>query len=269
MRIHVLPIIIFSITSAIFQTHAMDSILSQHIVENAMRQTLFSRNQSYYQSLTHHKSHYRNEILPNDVLDKIIAYCSHNTRKNLKEVCTQLAFLTSIKRLDKFVIHDFIIGDEKEKAAFFTTLITTSKPHLITTIMKYAEKEAKAKLNNSIPDAICITLEPEKEKEKEYIQKHYLNPLLEEAIHQDNDTMIYKITENDPNNPLLEEYYEKLWKKRRRIGWRIAQIVCAIPISLATIAGFFTVVAFAVIDCSNATRGCSGGRDILPPTNFV
>ncbi len=276
MKIHVLSIIIFSITSATFQTHAMDATLSQHFLAIAMGQTLFFNNQSHYQPFSHHKIHYRNQILPNDVLDKIIAYCPHNTRKNLKEVCTQLAFLTSINRLNKFIIHDFIIGDEKEKAAFFTTLIKTSKPHLITTIIKYAEQ--KAKTYNFMPeDVVCITPEDAMfitlEPEQEYIQKHYLNPLLEEALHQDNDRMIHKLTENDPNNPLLEEYYEKLCKKRIRMGWRIARYACAMPIALATIAGFFTVVAFAIIDCSNTTRGCGGGLlnsyNNLPLSNFV
>ena len=96
--------IIFIITISILQLHGME----------ATQQLILSQ-QRYYQALSKKEHPYKNQILPDNIFDKIIAYSSREVRKNLKEVCTQLAFLTSINRLNQFVIHDFIIGDKKEK----------------------------------------------------------------------------------------------------------------------------------------------------------
>ena len=95
-------------TTTTFHLHTMELIDSHTLLKYAMKNPFF------YKTLQQDKSQLP---LPDDIFDKIIAYSSHNTRKNIKETCKQLAFLTSINRLSNFIIHDFYIGDEKEKKA--------------------------------------------------------------------------------------------------------------------------------------------------------
>jgi hypothetical protein len=173
---------------------------------------LFSQ-QPHYDALPKHELQLK---LPNDILDKIIAYSSHNARRQLKETCKQLSILTSINRLNNFITHNFYIGDKKEKKAFFKALIKTSNPDLITTTMRYAKQ--KTELHNFVlEDAVSIDLESTDFIQKEYIQKCYLNPLLEEALKQDNTIMIERLKKEGHDDEIFEKYRHKKEQNYRGI----------------------------------------------------
>lgn len=203
--------------------------------------------------------------MPTDALDKIIAYGSNKDRKNLKETCKQLAYVTSINRLDKFILHDFNIGDETEKAILFKAIITSNNPELIATIIRYAQRETKKQLQNSALDAICITINAEEEKYQKtvsaqeaiiYIKTHYINPLLAIALEHNNPTMIENVKKENYDLTVIEKYNQKVWEKKECI----ALTTCGVTISLAAASGFIYLIACAIqemIICSNVTLHCS------------
>lgn len=206
--------------------------------------------------LLHYNSHnqvlmqYTTQInLPDDALDKIIAY-SDNNRQNLKETCQQLSCIASINQLNQFIEHDFIIGDEKAKSSFFKALIKTSNPNLITVIMKHAQKEAECMFNNAIPDAVCIIIEPKKDitaKENaqitQYIQEHYLHPLLQEASKQRNTEMIARLEKENCDTSIIEKHKEQLAKERKQ---NIGE-VCLITSIGTGMCGIFGFIIYLMI----------------------
>jgi hypothetical protein len=202
----------------------------QNCFMNAIEKPLFSH-QPNYEALPTYELQLK---LPNDVLDKIIAYSSHNTRRQLKETCKQLSVLTSISRLNNFIAHDFNIGNEQEKEAFFTALIKTSNPDLITTIMRYAKQEAEL-YNFILEDAVCIDLESTAVTQQ-YIQEYYLDPLLEKALKRDNTIMIERL-EKEVNDHETIEIHKK--KKQNYIC-----AVCAVTSMGTTLLGMFVLALY-------------------------
>ncbi|HEX4069325.1 MAG TPA: hypothetical protein VHX42_04460 [Candidatus Babeliales bacterium] len=239
-------IIVFSAITITFQICAME----------ATQQLILSQ-QRYYQALSKKEHPYKNQILPDDIFDKIIAYSSREVRKNLKEVCTQLAYLTSINRLDKFIIHDFVIGDKKERTIFFEKLIKTNNPDLITSIITHAKKEAVAQ-KYFIPDTVFISIDPEekkhqkeiqKQQKKEYTKNIYLTPLLEEAIKQHNDTMIKRLeTENIDQNII----------RKHREGRTITKFAISIvAVVLTSVVGGAIAFSYIQSHCTYNFYGCT------------
>ena len=209
-----------------------------YTMEYSTTLTIFS-NKSQYKPQFHTHDQL---LLPHDVLDKIIAYCSPNTQCYLRETCKQFYMLTSISRLNKFVIHDFNIGEEKEKLAFFNALIKTNKPNLIPTIFEHAQKKALQLSNNNAH--IVLELNDIAQQEQNYIQTSYTTPLLQEALKQGNNTMINELTRYDPDNTLVKEYYRKQCDNRCNI---VGATCCGIA-TLGAITGFITLAVFAGID---------------------
>lgn len=135
------------------------------------------------------KKQHTNQLLPDEIWDKIIAWSPCKVRKNLKETCEQLAHLTSVSRLDTLMEHNFIVGDRKDQSALFTAIIKTSNPQLITTIMQYAYNEARSWYSE--PDAVCIELESFELMKKECVQKHATS-LLKIALKEDNAIDLFR-----------------------------------------------------------------------------
>ena len=237
MKTNLLFILTIVTTITTIHIHAMEYVItldSQNYFVNAMEKPFFSQ-QPHYEALPTYELQLK---LPNDVLDKIIAYSSHNTRCYLKETCKQLSILTSINRLNEFTAHDFYIGNEKEKKAFFTALIKTSNPDLITTIMRYAKQKAEL-YDLVLEDAVCIDLEATDSTQKEYIQKYYLNPLLERALKQDNTIMIEKL-EKEGSDPEIIIIY----KEDRKDCIAAICLIASMPIGIL---GIFSFLIYLMI----------------------
>ena len=227
-------------------------IITSHAytMEYSTTLAIFSEKPHYEsQSPTYDKLH-----LSDDVLDKIIAYCSHKTRGYLRETCKRFYILTSINRLNKLVIHNFNIGEEKEKLAFFKAFIKTNKPHLIPTILDHAQREAIQKSYND--KHIMLELSDVTQKQKDYVQTSYKTPLLEEALKQDNDTIINILTQDEPDNAIVKEYHKQQLHKKCNIGLSLCGGVGILGV-LATIITFFTWAAIDSSRCYNHSIHCS------------
>jgi hypothetical protein len=233
---------------------------AQHYVMNDVKMPLLLHNPNNQSSMQ-----YTPQInIPTDALDKIIAYGSNKDRKNLKESCKQLAHVTSINRLKALMIHDFNIGDETEKTILFKAIITSNNPELITTIIRYAQKETKRQLQNSTLEAICITIDTEEEKHQKtiltqketlYIKTHYINPLLKIALEHGNQTMIGRVKKENYDLKTIQEYNDKVCEKKMCFA---TSTVCG-TIGLAGVAGLLYITVAAIqelIICSNVTLHC-------------
>ena len=141
-----------------------------------------------------------------DLFNKISAYCLHTTRCVLQLTCKQFYYSASLNNLDNLVLHNFIIGDEKEKAAFFKALIKTSNPKLITPLLQHAKKEAGSyNFENAIQK-----IDLDDYTQKEYIQNSYLNPLLKEALEQENSIMIDRLKQENINTDIIDDHNNQL-----------------------------------------------------------
>jgi hypothetical protein len=236
MKTNILHTLIITTIITTLHIHAMEYVItldSQNYFVNAMEKPFFSQKPDY-EALPQYELQLK---LPNDVLDKIIAYSSHSARHHLKETCKQLSVLASINRLNTFIAHNFNIGDEKEKSAFFTALIKNSNPDLITTIMRYAKQEAEL-YNFVLEDAVCIDLESTTCTQR-YIQKYYLDPLLEKALKQDNTIMIEKL-EKEGSDPEIITIY----KEDRKDCIAAICLVASLPIGIL---GIFSFLIYLMI----------------------
>jgi hypothetical protein len=240
MKKHILLSLITLITLQIHAGEYAIPLNAQRSLINNIQAPLLSPH-SYNQSLMHYKPQLE---LPNDIIDKIIAYCTHKDRAHLKKTCKQLSFLSSINRLSKFIIHDFNIGDDKDKSTLFKAIIQTSNPELITAIMNYAKKEATS--DDVTDNAICINFD-KNESIKKYIEENYLTLLLQEAIEQNNTTMMELLNSKMIDKSIMDEYK---MKKRNTIC-----LIISIPCMLITIAG--TIAGgFMGILCSAEVPAC-------------
>jgi hypothetical protein len=207
------------------------------------KQQLLLSNQRYYQALSKKEHPYKIQVLPDTIWDRIIAYSSRPTRKNLKETCSQLAYLTSINRLDRLIIHDFCIGNEKEKNAFFKTLIKTSNPDLVKPFLYFAKKEAEDYyLRNAIHE-----FDPAYHTEQQYLQEQYITPFLTEATEQNCVIMIDKL---EVENVDRETYYKKIQKNKRikKCGKIVTMAVVSFAL-LATCGVIGMFISFFGYDC--------------------
>jgi len=147
-----------------------------------------------------------------DAFDKVSAYCTHTSRCNLQLTCKQFYCAASINNLHKLVTHDFVIGDYQEKAAFFKALIKTNNPDLVKPFVYHANQQAKEYVYQFAQFAHLSSLT---HSPTEYIQKFYLNPLLKEAIKQDNEIMIKRLALENVDKEKIKKYYDHkctLWK---------------------------------------------------------
>lgn len=201
--------------------------------------------------------------LPEVIIDKIIAQIPPQDRENLKNTCKQLSTLTSVNRLNKFIIHDFNIGNWQYKAILFKAIIKTSNPNLITTIMQHAHNETSSWWPE--PDSVCIDLEPCETGKKEYIQK-YATRLMEEALKQDNTIMIKALEKEDYDHDSIDsakgaiEYRKKLKADDMRCncitGWSVT--------------GLCGVLCFVIYATSHASQysNYTYSTITIPPFNF-
>ena len=245
-------LMIFAITMFISKTNGMEIIqLSEqtnksthiHTSKNMFKQVInyFSKQPLVYNPVIN-----KQLDLPEDIFDKIIANTSHKGCCALQLTCKQLYHLASLNRLKNFLLHDFTIGDKKEKELLFKNLIKKNNPTLITPLLNHAQKEAQSLAQ----DTICIELNIEKKKkEKQYIQSSYLNTLLEEAIKQEHSQMINVLSkeENIDTNMITQYFREKCDKK-----WLIGIVSC---ITIPMITGLIIGLNIGLPAC-NTTSGC-------------
>lgn len=234
MKTHIFFALIMTMNT--LQTNAMEHTMAlnaQNYLINDIASPLLSH-KAHNQSLIHYNPQL---ALPNDAIDKIIAQISPQDRANLKETCKQLSVLTSVDRINKFVIHNFNIGDDKDKSTLFTAIIKTNNPQLIAAILDHAQKETT--LQNVVPDnAVCINFD-KNESQKKYIEEHYLTPLLKEAIEQDNTIMIELLNTKINNTTIIDKYKQD----KRACKIVIIAVPCIfITIASAMIGGFMGIM---------------------------
>ena len=257
MKIHIFfALIITGITT--LQTHAMDD---QMILLHAQNYVMRDAGSPFS---SHCKKQYDPQIFTDDIWDRVIAQISPQDRANLKETCGQLSILTSVNRLNKFVIHDFDIGNWNDKAVLFKAIITTSNPELITTIMCYAHKETSS-WHYSEPDSVCIDVEPYTLAKKEYIQK-YATRLMQEALKQENETMIEALEKEDYDSDMIDSTKGAI-KYRKKLKADDTRCNCVIGWSVTGLCG---VMCFVIYATSHAAQygNYTYSPITMPPFNF-
>lgn len=206
--------------------------------------------QPVYEENTH-LSEYKQLNLSYDLLNKIFASCSHTERHIAGLTCKQFYCAAHINELHKFVCHDFVIGDKKEKAAFFKTFIEQNNPRLIQSLLKHARKEASDAVHIELGDPAQLKAEKEYRQQK-HIQKNYLTPLLIEAIQQKNTTMIAQLSTENTDPTVLDSYYATIrYNKHQKL--RTAAAICGIFVFIV-ISGAIGI-GLAKLTCHNKWPG--------------
>ncbi len=221
-------------------THAMENVMmlqAQNYVMKDIKWPLLWQNSHNQASVP-----YTPQInVPTDPLDEIIAYCSNRDRGNLRKTCKQLAHVTSINRLNAFMIHDFKIGNRNETVNFFKAVIKTNNPELIPVIINFAQKKSASYRPPSQRDAVCITFESNNEyKKQEFIKNHYIFPLLKEAIAQNKHEMINKLQNEGYENEIMN-----MVKNKNKSQPHIKGLVAAAGTSLFGILAFTAYILTA------------------------
>ncbi len=261
MKTHIFFALIMTMSS--LQIYAMDDhMILLHAKNYVMHdiQFPFLSPKPKCQLLVNHEN---SLLLPDEIIDKIIAQISPQDRKNLKETCKQLAHLTSVNRLDKFVMHDFNIGNRNDQLALFTAIITTSRPELIQTIIQHAKKETLSWFPE--PNSVCIDLEPCELAKKEYIQK-YATRLMEEALKQDNAIMIEALEKEDYDPDMIESAKEAI-EYRKKLKTDDTRCNCITGWAATGLCG---VMCFVIYATSHAARygNYSYSPITMSPFNF-
>lgn len=202
MKPHILLVII---AIATFHAHAMEEMMilnAKNYVMKGVKSPLLSQ-KTHAQPLAIAQN--ETQIFPNEIWDKIIVLCSHKELGSLKETCKQLSALTSVNRLNTFVMHNFsMLGHQ---SILFRAIIRTSNPELITIIMNYAKKETKSLLHPT--DAVCINIEPLQSIQKVRVRR-YATHLMQEALKQYNEIMIEALEKEDYDTEVIEHNKEML-----------------------------------------------------------
>jgi hypothetical protein len=200
--------------------------------------------------------------LPNDPLDEIIAYCSNKDRGNLRKTCKQLAYVTSINRLNALMMHDFKIGNRREADNFFKAIIKSNNPELIPVIINFAQKKSASYRPLRQRDAVCINFESNNEyKKQEFIKNNYIFPLLKEAIAQNNNAMINKLQNEGYGSEIMN-----MVKNKNKSQPHIKGIIAAVGTGIFGMLVFTTYILTASPHAFyNATN-----YPTTPPTlNFI
>jgi len=220
----------------VIQTYAMELTINEKIYLNRT----FSKFELDEQSSIFYTKLESNKQIPlkDELLSRIFAVCSHNTRCAIELTCKQFYNTASIHQLNKLVIYNFVIGDDKEKVAFFKALIKTSNPKLITSLLHHAKKEAES-YDFIQPDVVCINLESPESTQKNYIQDRYFNPLVKEALKQENMFMIERLESEKFDTTLIKKYKSEKHDHRHRT----TAFALSVLTSISIFGGLFTYIA--------------------------
>src|SRR5207253_6176973 len=89
------------------------------------------------------------------------------------------------------------------------------------------------------PDVVCINLESPESTQKNYIQDRYFNPLVKEALKQENMFMIERLESEKFDTTLIKKYKSEKHDHRHRT----TAFALSVLTSISIFGGLFTYIA--------------------------